>query len=168
MDKATFDDRVKRLKQVSKAIEDLDPAIRAAAFSLLSDYVTGKSVGKKAGTNGSSSDSDDHEENGSKFFAKFDHKKPSENALMIAAYFYGEYGVSPFAVDEATEMATKVGVTIPARLDMTYVQAQKKGKNLFHRAGRGMFAPTVHGEEFLKEAFKVSKGKRKRESEIPA
>jgi hypothetical protein len=61
-------------------------------------------------------------------------------------------------VDEMRELADDVGVTVPERLDMTYLQAKRKGNRLSRRGGRGAFRPTVHGEAFFKEAYKVTKG----------
>src|SRR5207247_1566036 len=43
MDEATFKERVKRLNEINKVVEKLDPAIREQAFALLESYVgTGK------------------------------------------------------------------------------------------------------------------------------
>jgi len=92
------------------------------------------------------------------FFAELKNGKPSDNALATAAYHYSQYGSTEFSVEEMRELADDVGVTVPERLDMTYVQAKRNGHRLFRRGGRGAFRPTVHGEAFFKEAYKVSKG----------
>jgi hypothetical protein len=55
-------------------------------------------------------------------------------------------------------LAKEVGVTIPERLDMTFLQAKRHGKKLFLRAGKKAFRPTVHGETFFKKTYQVSKG----------
>ena len=92
------------------------------------------------------------------FFAGLKNGKPSDNALAVAAYHYSQYGSAEFTVDEMQELADDVGVTVPERLDMTYVAARRKGNNLFRRGGKGAFRPTVHGEAFFKQTYKVSKG----------
>lgn len=106
------------------------------------------------------SDSSDEE-----FFSAHNHDKPADNARLIAAWFYREYGVEPFSVEEVSAKASGVGITIPARVDMTFVQAKEKGKKLFARAGRGKFKPTVHGEANLKATYSVKKGTKKRAGE---
>lgn len=94
------------------------------------------------------------------FFTKFDHKKPSDNVMLVAAYLYARFGAAPFSLDEVREIAENdAGLTIPSRLDMTLGSATKSGKNLFAKAGRGQFKVTVQGEKFLRETYKVQKGK---------
>ena len=55
-------------------------------------------------------------------------------------------------------MAGEVGVTIPERLDKTFLTAKRDGKGLFLRVGKGALKPTVHGEAFFKKTYQVSKG----------
>jgi hypothetical protein len=45
MDETYFDERVKRLQQISAVVSTLDPAIRSEAFDMLKGYVTGEDVG---------------------------------------------------------------------------------------------------------------------------
>jgi hypothetical protein len=92
------------------------------------------------------------------FFAERDSAKPSDNALATAAYHYSEYGSAGFTIDEMRQLADDVGVTIPERLDMTYLQAKRNGNRLFRRGGRNAFRPTVHGESFFKQTYNVQKG----------
>lgn len=96
--------------------------------------------------------------NRDEFFTELKDGKPSDNALAIAAYHYGQYGSVEFSVKEMQDLADDVGVTVPERLDMTYLQAKRKGNRLFRRGGRGAFRPTVHGEALFKKAYKVPKG----------
>lgn len=167
MDEKTFKERVNKLNEVNKIIEKLDPSIRAESFKLLQTYITGKEtvkdnsdeVGKETG------DNDDDKES---FFKRFDHTKPSDNALLIAAYLYSQFGTDPFSTGDVKKLAVGVGITIPSSCNMTFKQAAKKGKNLFSSAGRGKFKPTVHGEAYLKETYKVKKGKKTKESEATA
>ena len=92
------------------------------------------------------------------FFEALESEKPSDNALATAAYHYSQYGSAEFSVDEMRDLANDVGVTVPERLDMTYLQAKRKGNRLFRRGGRGAFRPTVHGETFFKQTYNVRKG----------
>lgn len=160
MDDSAFKARVKRLQEISNVIEKLDPAIRLEAFALLRGYATGKDPAKH-----DNADGEDNDEDRESFFAAHPHDKPADNASLLAAYHFKEYGAEPFSVDEIRELGSDVGVTLPERIDMTYVQAKRDGKNLFKRAGKGMFKPTVHGEAFLKKTYAVSKGRRKRATE---
>lgn len=162
MDEKEFKTRSTRIEQVAKVIEKLPTEVRSEAFDLLKAYVTEQapgSAGKKAAPNAKHQGSDDSEES---FFGNIDHDKPADNARLIAAYFYREYGAEPFSVDEVRHKAGDVGITVPARMDMTFEAAKEKGKKLFARAGRGKFKPTVHGEAYLKTTYSVKKGTKKR------
>lgn len=162
MDETTFKNRVKRLGDVNKVIVKLDPAVRASAFSLLEGYVTGK-VGKPP----SKEHQDDPEptEDAEEFFSGYNHDKPSDNVLLIAAYHYSQFGTEKFSVDEVKEIASDTGVTIPGRVDMTLVAGVRDGKKLFKRAGTGKFQPTVHAETYFKKEYKVKKGRKKKPEE---
>ena len=92
------------------------------------------------------------------FCAKFSHEAPADNAVALAAFHYGQYGRAAFSVDEIRGIADRAGVTVPTRLDMTFVQARRGGKLLFQRAGRGAFAPSVAGELYFKKTYQVAKG----------
>ncbi|HKV95940.1 MAG TPA: hypothetical protein VJR90_00430 [Gammaproteobacteria bacterium] len=162
MDEKDFKTRSTRLERVAKVIEKLPPEVRSEAFDLLKAYVTEQasdSPGKKTASNAKHQGSDDSEES---FFRGFDLDKPADNARLIAAYFYREYGAEPFSMDEVRRKADDVGITVPARLDMTFQAAKEKGKKLFARAGRSKFKPTVHGEANLKTTYSVKKGTKKR------
>jgi hypothetical protein len=163
MDSSAFQERVKRLKEVNDVIKDLDPAIREGALTLLVEYVTGlpATAAPNAGhqdIGGGGSAGEDPAE----FFAKFPEGKPSDNAVSIAAYVYGQFGAEPFKLDDIRETAKSVGLTIPASLDMTLKQAQRDGKLLFQHTGRSEFKPTVHGELYFKKTYLVTKGTKKR------
>jgi len=168
MDEDQFKDRVKRLQEINKVIEKLDPAIRAEAFSLLSDYATGaesphKQQRKNGGAGGKAAPEDD--EDRETFFSRHEHDKPSDNADLLAAYHFKEYGSAGFSLAEIRELAAAVGVTVPERIDMTFKQATHDGKKLYQSAGRGMYKPTVHGEAFFKKTYSVSKGRKKKGEE---
>jgi hypothetical protein len=162
VDDNEFKTRADRLEQISKILEKLPAEVRSDAFELLKGYVTEHSsepLFKKT------SPKDEREVAGSsdeEFFATFNHDKPADNARLIAAWFYREYGVEPFSLDEVLAKANDVGVTIPNRLDMTFNSAKEKGKKLFTRVGTRKFMPTVSGEANLKATYSVKKGTKKR------
>lgn len=164
MNKRTFSEITKRLQEVNGVIKDLDQSIRSAAFLLLRDYITGTLSGADEDTQNEERETlggDEKEE----FFSRFSCEKPSDNALLIAGYHYSRYGVVPFSTTDVKTIADEVGITIPDRVDMTFKNAQRKGKNLFRSTGKNRFQPTVHGEKFFKDTYNVSKGKMKKASE---
>jgi hypothetical protein len=158
MDKALFQERVKRLKEADQVIKLLDPAIRAAAFDLLQPYITGSKQDspKPPKENRDLSAADTNMM--STLLAKFDHKKPSDNVMLIAAYHFSQFGVAPLSFQEVRTIAEGSGLTIPGRLEMTFSSAARSGRKLFSSAGRGQVKPTVQGEQFLKETYGISKG----------
>lgn len=161
MDDKEFDKRVSRLEKVSKVLEKLPAEIRNSAFELLKGYVT-----DHAQDDGAKKTKVDSPDKGSgvtdeDFFGQFDQEKPAENVKLIAAFFYSEYGVEPISADDVQKKADDVGITVPARIDRTFLTATDKGKKLFIRAGYGKFKPTVSGEAYLKATYSVQKGKKK-------
>jgi hypothetical protein len=165
MQTEAFKERVKRLQEVNEVVEKLDPAVRAAAFTLLTDYVTGTTTKKPAAvapeTHPDTHTTDD-DDDGADFFAKHPSGKPAENALTIAAFFYSQYGASPFQLDDIRSTANAVGLTIPDALDMTLKQASRDGKALFQHTGRNQYKPSVNGELYFQKKYEVTKGKKQR------
>lgn len=176
-----FQEVVDRLKAVNKIILDLDPAIRASAFAVLEPWVTGqpsplpkngrRPAKKRSSTTSKSASSkakatpeesaavgDNSGLDLNQFFLAFDHKKPSDNVLMVIAWHYNQHGTTPFSVDEICQLADGVGITVPARVDKTITSAQQSGKSCFTKAGKGQFKPTVYGEDRLKRTYGVKKG----------
>ena len=164
MESGTFHERVKRLKEVNEVIEKLDPAIREGAFSLLASYITGqphRADGKQQ-ADPATGEGEESEQQMTELFGKYPDAKPSENAILIAAWLYSQFGAQPFKLDEMREIAESVGLTIPSSLDMTLKQAQREGKSLFQHSGRSEFKPTVPGELYFKKTYQVPKGTKKR------
>lgn len=162
MDDKTFRTRVARLERIAQVLEKIPAEVRSDVFDLLKSYVTehpsqAPTKGTRAKKVHDAADASDED-----FFSAFDHNRPADNARLVAAWFYREYGVEPFSVDEVVAKANDVGITIPSRVDMTFLAAKEKGKKLFARAGRGKFKPTVHGEASLKATYSVKKGTKKR------
>lgn len=162
MDDKEFKTRAGRLEQIAKVLEKLPAEVRNDAFDLLKGYVTAHSPEARTKTKGAKDKNGPAAPSEGEFFAAFDHDKPADNAKLIAAWFYREFGAEPFSVDEVRARADAVGITIPARVDMTFVAAKEKGKKLFARAGTGKFKPTVHGEANLKATYSIKKGTKKR------
>lgn len=176
MDDSEFDEVVRRLKRVDKIIAELDPAIRAPAFATLQPWVVSPSATtlssrsstpstkKKAAKSKAASDTspepagDNSRLDSDAFFLKFNHDKPSDNALLVVAWHYNQFGLAPFSGDEIRKLADDVGITVPERVDMTIANAKNDGKSCFTRAGKGLFRPTVHGEARLKRTYGVKKG----------
>lgn len=161
MDEKSYKEIIRRLHEVDKEIKSLDPAIREASFKILQGYITGKK--KEDQSEDTTTISDDTME---AFFNKYDHKKPSDNALLIAAYYYSQYGTEPLSYDEVKTISVATGLTIPGRVDVTLNKSTKKGKKLFTAAGKGKVKPTVHGESYFKEKYAVSRGKKKKEKPV--
>jgi hypothetical protein len=172
LDEKTFNERVARIKAVNDAIKELDPAVRSAAFSLLEVYVTGSSDDEKPKTptkpSAAPTDGEEHDEDIATFFATRDTTKPSDAIRVIAAYHYAQYGNESFTLDYVRETANAVGLTIPTQPNKTIVTAAEKGKKIFTSKGRNQYSPTVHGEAFFKETYKVIKGKKPKPAESPA
>lgn len=162
MDDKEFKTRSSRLEQIAKVLEKLPAEVRSEAFELLKDYVTEHSSETRVKTKAPKGGRDSAGQSEEEFFGAFEHDKPADNAKLIAAWFYREYGAEPFSLDEVRTKADDVGITIPARVDMTFHVAKDKGKKLFARAGTGKFKPTVHGEANLKTTYSVKKGTKKR------
>jgi hypothetical protein len=162
VDDKEFKTRSSRLEQIAKVLEKLPPEIRGEAFELLKGYVTEHSPGPRTKTEDTKSQPKTDAQSKEEFFGSFPHDKPADNVKLIAAWFYREYGAEPFTLDEVRAEADAVGITIPARVDMTLSQAKDEGKKLFARAGKGKFKPTVHGESYLKARYSVKKGTKKR------
>ena len=137
MDKKKFDEVVARLKEVSEIIESIPSEIREESFKLFKPYIMGSAV--KATPGKTEQDDVDPPDDGSdeEFFSKQDHDKPADNVKLLAAYYYKEFGSEPFTIDEVKEKADSVGLTLPARPDMTLTQAKDKGKKLFQMADSG-------------------------------
>ena len=163
MDEATFKERVKRLNEINKVVEKLDPAIRGQAFALLEDYVGAGKTGPRRPEKGEEADEEpeDASDQGTEletFVGKLESDAPADNAKALAAFHYKRYGKAAFGTDDINELAEESGLTVPARIDMTLKGAKLDGKALFRQVGK-TFTPTVHGEKFFKDTYKVRKGK---------
>jgi len=162
LNKKEFDERTSRLQEIGQIIEKLPIEIRGDAFSLLKAYVT-KNASSGNDTSQAeqyiaSDDNGDADSNEGGLFGKHTHDKPADNVRLAAAHLFEQYGSEPFTAAEIESVATDAGITVPSRIDMTLRVAKDDGKQLFMSAGKGKFKPTVHGEIYLKNTYKVKKG----------
>lgn len=161
-----------RMKEVEAAVKKLDPSVRGEAFAMMRDYILaggGESARERlsrTGAGGQERTAKTPPKSAPTDFNAFidthEGDTPADNAVAIAAYLYGQYGIEPFALQEVRDLAEDGGVTIPARVDMTFLQKKVEKKKLFKRAGTGRFRPTVHGEAHFKATYEVKKGTKKR------
>lgn len=163
MDKKGITQIKEMLLEINAFVMKLDPSIRTAAF----DTLQASYFGSKASTT-SESDGDRNTGSGTKvddaptgdlgaFISTYEHTKPADNVMLLAAWLYSQYGASPITTKEIKELGDSCGLTIPHRPDNTMKQAKNKGKGLFTQHGKG-FQLTVSGELFVKETYKVKKG----------
>lgn len=164
MDEATFKERVKKLTEINKVVMKLDPAIRGQAFALLEGYVgTGKISSHKPEDSDrvdAPADTGDLDADLEAFVGGLEAEPdtPAESAKALAAFLYKRYGKAPVRPEEINELARKAGWTVPDRIDMTLKGAKINGKTLFRQEGK-TYVPTVQGESFFKETYKVKRGK---------
>jgi hypothetical protein len=162
LDKKEFDERASRLQEIGQVIEKLPIEIRGDAFSLLKAYVTKNASSgndpRQAEQHVASDDNGDSNSSEGGLFGKHAHDKPADNVRLAAAHWFEQYGSEPFTAAEIESVATDAGITVPLRIDMTLRVAKDDGKQLFMSAGRGKFKPTVHGEIYFKNTYKVKKG----------
>jgi len=161
MEKDEFKAMVARLREVNEVVKPLDEALRGEAVRVLLPYATGGAPAPPADPDGGGSDGGDGGGDiRQRLLAERGDGKPSDNALMCAAIWFAEQGKDPFNFDQLRDLASELGITIPARLDMTIGNAKRDGKKLFKsKGGRGSYAPTTHGETVLKTTFGVKQGR---------
>lgn len=156
MDKKKIEDAKAALIEINELVIQLDPSIRAAAFEILRPhYFGGKQVERKTREE-SSGDQEAHSELAD-FISSYGHNKPADNVMLLAAWLYSTYGVYAITAKEIKELGDSCGLIVPGRPDQTMRQAKNKGKNLFNQQGKG-WQPTVSGEIYFKDEYKVKKG----------
>ncbi len=159
MDEKDFAEIAKRLEEVNKVITRLEPEVRSSAFELFKPYVAAGSDKEAPGIAKQNVDAETSTDKAvlERLIREHGTDKPSGNVHMIAAEWYSEYGCNPFSVETIKRRAESGGLTIPGRTDNTLKAATEDGKKLFQMVGDG-FKPTVPGEMYFKDVFKVKKG----------
>jgi hypothetical protein len=160
---------LERLKEANSVLSQLDPAIKAAAFEKLSPWIflgrqhipAERQMAGKAVPPGPSKDEGtppmaDTSSMGA-FLGQFPNKKPSDNALSLAAWHYSQNGCDPIDVSQLKALAGQAGLTLPTNVYMTLSAASRNGKKLFQKTN-GAFIPTVSGELAFQKEFGVKKG----------
>lgn len=162
MDENRIQEIKEKLIKINEFVSGLDPELKRTALNLLLPLYFDEKEIKVAAikTDGVDLDpgaSDDEHV----FFTSFNHEKPAENVVMIAAWLYSQYGVYPITPEEVKDFATRLGITIASRADNTLRTIARDGKNLFRQVGRG-WEPTLPAESHFKEFYKVKKGNKPR------
>lgn len=150
------------LVEINEFLGKLDPSIRAAAFEILLPlYLLEEQDQRKRTTPPKETKSPKEVEGAPSELADFivahDQEKPAENVALLAAWLYSTYGLYPITAKEIKELGDACGLIVPNRPDNTMRQAKNKGKSLFNQQGKG-WQPTVSGEIYFKETYKVKKG----------
>jgi len=148
-------------QQIVALLIEEDPETRRraihAAMTLLGDALP---LQAETRTRGLLTTSDDDDETSlSRFFNRDEALKPADHAQLCAAYHFSTYGTAAFSLEELRAIAGEAGVILPDRLDMTLVQAAKKGKRLFQAVGKGSYKPTAAAGLAFKERWGVKPGK---------
>lgn len=92
-----------------------------------------------------------------KFYSDNIQEKLSDTLYSIFARFYSFYGPVSISKKLIEQEASEVGLIIPKEWDSTLRGKRKNGKKLFVFEGKG-YKPTVLGEVYLRDKFKVGKG----------
>jgi hypothetical protein len=167
VDKKAFGEIESRLLEVNKVVEKLDASIRVAAFEFLKPYIAGgtitapkSKVEHGEGDQGGESDSAPTTGDLAGLVDKYgSNDKPSENARLLSAWWFSQHGTAPFSMKCIKETAASTGLTIPSSPAMTFRQATEKGKALYQALGKGgLVKPTVVGESYFRNTYKVKKG----------
>ena len=150
MDKKALEEIEARLLEVNEVIKKLDESIRVAAFEFLKPYIVGGTIlapkGKSEQPHGGGSASGTPTDLPG-LIEKFGRRdKPSDNAKLLSAWWFSQYGASAFTTKWIEGTAASTGLTVPASLGMTFKQATAEGKLLYKPIGkRGLVEPTVAG-----------------------
>lgn len=152
-----LDKLASELLRIDKYVRQFDESVRREAFIVLSKVL-------ESGTPREPRLEQHHIAPGrDDFFSSRTQGKPADNAHLVAAFLYGQHGTD-FSLSDLREVASDVGVTIPERVDVTLGGAQRDGRPLYRPLGRGRFRVTVHGENFLRTTFGVTRGRAQAQS----
>jgi hypothetical protein len=150
-----------RMKEVEKAVKGLDPSIRGEAFAMMRAYILGGedlAEGDKADVDIETTKKTMPPLGATAFVKRHESEKDHENVLAVAAWWYSQYGNAWFDPNkDLRPIADQAGLTVPIRIDMTVRQLKRDDKPVFRKSGK-QYAPTPHGERYLKKTFEVTKG----------
>jgi hypothetical protein len=164
MDKAGFDERAKRLRQVSAVIGDLDPTIRPDAWQMLKDFVTGGAspVTKPGGGEGDKGASPpgagSPPADVQALVDKFESHADIENALLVLAIIFMQHGRGPFTTSLVKSIATEHNLPIPQRVDVSFRNIKRDGSDLLRKGADGRWKITPAGENWIKGTYSIKRG----------
>jgi hypothetical protein len=164
LDKKTLEEIEARLLEVNEVVKKLDESIRVAAFEFLKPYIVGGTIvvpkGKSEQPHGGGGSASGTPTDLPGLVEKFGRPdKPSDNARLLSAWWFSQYGGSAFTTKWIEDTAASTGLTVPASLGMTFKQAKAEGKLLYKPLGKGgLVEPTVAGESFLQKTYGLKKG----------
>lgn len=92
------------------------------------------------------------------FISGFEQTKPADNVSLLVAWLYSQHGSIPISSKQIQDLSSECGLVVPGRPDNTMRQAKNDGKTLFQQVGKG-WKLTVNGELYMKNVYKVTKGK---------
>jgi len=168
MDTEKIKDARKKLLEMNKIVTELDSIIKPKALEILFPFFFEKTPPpphtKSHTRKGTKAEAEMDFSDVEAFFNNFSHEKPADNVLLISAWLYSQYGVYSMTAKEIKDYGSKTGLTISNRPDNTLRQAKRDGKALFRQSGNG-WEPTLLGEKYLKNTYKVVKGKNPRPTE---
>src|ERR1700687_2737713 len=135
MDKKTFNEIETRLLEVNKVVEKLDSSIRVAAFDFLKPYIFGGNTKMHPSPPPSETDESSSGDLAELVEKHGSNDKLSDNAKLLTAWWFSQYGSAPFSIKWVKETGASTGLTIPDAPDMTFRQAKLKGKSLYKALG---------------------------------
>jgi hypothetical protein len=164
MDKAKYQETVKRLKSVNEVIGELDPDIRADGWAMLKPYV----IGEEGDGNGDGSEgAKTGKESGGGRSGKLldvvtlieEHASDddaAENGLLAAAILYGTYGHGPYAPKDITAVGEEHHLLMP-RMNNFLPRTKREEKKIFRNTNGG-WVLTTHGGKWMTATYGVKRG----------
>lgn len=161
MDETAFKELTRRLKSASKVIEELDPVLREDAWAMLRPFVSPDEEPahekhedrKRQGRDGSGSSKSGVSED--VLIEEHESDKEADNLYLTLAILYQRHGRGPFSLELIKSVAKSLDLTLPNRPDVTFRNTTKK---VVRKQDNG-YKIQPSGETWLKENYKVKKGK---------
>lgn len=120
MDKNNIEAIKVALIEINKLVAQLDPSIRAAAFEILRPHYFGQKqarikVDEESGEQEDTSADQKAPSELADFISSYDHKKPKDNVMLLAAWLYSMYGVYSITAKEIKDLGDSCGLIMPGR-----------------------------------------------------
>jgi len=163
MDESVFKELAGRLKTASKVVEELDPVLREDAWAMLRPFIAPdsepgeeKHTGRKRSKHETSDDIPAGGISEDILIEKHESDKEADNLYLTLAILYQRHGRGPFSLELIKSAAKALDLTLPNRPDVTLRNSTKK----VVRKQDGGYKVQPSGETWLKETYKVKKGKK--------